>query len=41
MFVDDNTAKKYSTSTSYGPDINIVRPCHRALTMNNLDHYII
>ena len=41
MFVNDNIAKKYSTSTPYGLDINIVRPCHRALTMNNLDNYII
>ena len=32
MFVNNNIAEKYSTFTSYKLDINIVRPCHRALT---------
>ena len=41
MFVNDNIEKKDSTSTPYRLDINLVRPCHQALTMNNLDHYII
>ena len=41
MFVNDNIAKKDSTSKSYGLDINLARSCHRALTMKNLDHYII
>ena len=41
MFVNENIAKKDSTSTSYGLDINLVRPYHQALAMNNLDHYII
>ena len=39
MFITDNTKKKDSTSMSYRLDINLVRPCHRALTMINLDHY--
>ena len=41
MFVNNNIANNDSAYTSYGLDINIARPCHGALTMNNLDHYII
>ena len=41
MLVNDNIAKKYTTSTAYRIDINLVRPFHKALMMNNLDHYII
>ena len=41
MFVNDNIAKKDFIYAFYGLDINLVRPCHQALTMNKLDHYII
>ena len=38
MFVNNNIANNDSAYTSYRPDITIVMPCHRVLTMNNLDH---
>ena len=41
MFVNDNVEKHISAYTSYGLYISIVMPCHRVLTMKNLDHYII
>ena len=41
MFVNDNIAKVDSEYTSYRLDIIVVMPCHRVLTMNNIDHYII
>ena len=41
MFVNNNIENNDSASIYYRLDINIVRPCHQALTMNNLDHYII
>ena len=41
MFVNNNIAKKDSTYSSYGLDINLVSTCHQALTMNKLDHYRI
>ena len=41
MFANDNIAKNDYASTFYKLDINIMMPCHKALTMNYLDHYIV
>ena len=41
MFVKGNITKKDHAYTYYRLDINIMRPCHRKITVTNLEHYII